>query len=103
MGAAGNVHGELCGKARVKQGKANRVEHPPKHRSGVEDLDHHLLLPYALSLPEVEEQKKAEIEEVGGFPHTWLMATSPQKKSHHCGVWGSPSKRSVCSILHWKR
>lgn len=41
----------------------------PKQHLGVADLDH-LLLPDVLILPEVEEEEKAVIEEVGGFPHT---------------------------------
>lgn len=64
---------------------------PPMQLLGVADLDHHLL-PDALALPEVEEGEEDDVEEeVGGFPHTWLMAAPPQN------IRMSSSKRAVSS------
>jgi hypothetical protein len=42
------------------------------------DLDRLLLLlPDAPALPEVEEEEEVEVEEIGGFPHMWLIAAPP--------------------------
>lgn len=70
---------EMTEKLEWSREKPTEWNMPPVQRAGVADLDHHLLLPDALALPEVEEEDDDDVEEeVGGFPHTWLMAAPPQ-------------------------